>query len=536
MEQMTNKLNEKERIIASLEDNFESRLLHEKAEQSKQLTNDYEGKRQFLISQLNMADTEIAGLRQALQSKQILVKDLNFQMETLQNYLTVVNEGKKELEEKLEGKLDLIKVLQERILILEERTTVLGSEIKIDNGSLCDLNFTLAAKETELKKLNSAFEIELNRLKLELMANQKELELKNTLLEELDANVKSLIAQLDGCTKEFDSLKKEYEDLKSSSTEKAIMDADLLSERDEELHWLKEKLDLALKEVSRNQVLVADLSQERDDITKMLAMGQDNVKSLEHELKMTQDNYANSKNEVTNLAEEVQASRIMCSDLEAKVLESQSESAEVRELFQARLEEENHGMEALAGDLALVKEVLKNTKEQLKIKSNELAATVKNCENLKKELADVYRRVEIAVQDLEEEKKISSLNKELQTLEKEILTDIGLRVEIEEAKRSLDETNRNAMLLTRELEVQIARLSDLEVERDMLYESIAEEKRVSKEARESLEEAQNNVMRLERERESLENTVKKLEEELVSAKGEILQLRGEINSSNALLD
>ena len=173
--------------------------------------------------------------------------------------------------------------------------------------------------------------------------------------------------------------------------------------------------------------------------------------------------------------------------------------------------------------------------------SHQQATAVEERDKLQKELVGVYKKAENAANDLKEEKKVvSSLNKELQTLEKQILKDKEARrsfeTDLEEATKSLDEMNRNAFILAKDLEKAHSRISDLEDEKEVLYTSLTEQKNVSKEAQENMEDAHNPVMRLGKERDSLDKIVKTFEEELASAKGEILRSRSQINLAKAVVN
>ncbi|XP_057473360.1 MAR-binding filament-like protein 1-1 [Actinidia eriantha] len=543
IDSMTKKLNEKEDTVVSLKKSFELKLLSEKDERTKQ-RNKANEEHLSLMNQLKLANSTITRLGQELQSEKRSVADLKAQIENLQTDLSRAAEDRKELEEKMKEKLNSIEFLQEKI-------TLLGSEIKDKEDNLCNLKSLLAAKESELKKLNSAFEqtkdeldgahSEIKRLKQELLKNEKELELKNGVVNDLNAQVTSLTAERDGSYGKLDLFQREYDDLNSSSEEKAAADAKLLKERDKELHGLKEKIDLTLNEVSRNEVLVVDLTQEIDNLRKMLDAELSNVKNLKHELQIAQETLGKSRNEVSELAKQLQQSRSLCSDLEAEICRVQAEFSEARDSFQNSRDEAKNSAEVLAGELMSAIELLKKTKDKLQSVSRDLAAAVENRDILKKELVDVYKRAESASHDLKEEKKVvTSLNKELQALEKQVSKDRELRksleTDLEEATKSLDEMNRNAMVLSRDLEMAKSEISGLENEKDMIYKSLGKQKQVSQESRESLEDAHNLVMRLGKERESLKKREKKLEEELALAKGKILRLRSQTNSSKALVN
>ncbi|KAM1011354.1 hypothetical protein ACFX13_047462 [Malus domestica] len=102
-------------------------------------------------------------------------------------------------------------------------------------------------------------------LKDELLKNQKELELKNSSLDELNAT-------------------EEYNNLKTSSCRKADLDAKLLGEREEKFQQLKEKLELALSDTSRNKELIANLTRENENLKELLDRELKIETNLKHEL------------------------------------------------------------------------------------------------------------------------------------------------------------------------------------------------------------------------------------------------------------
>ncbi|KAA8540427.1 hypothetical protein F0562_024654 [Nyssa sinensis] len=543
VESMMTELKEKEDAIVFLEKNFESKLLNEQEEHNKQLRKASE-ETQSLMNQLKSANITIAGLGRELQSEKRLIDELKVQIDGLQINLIKAGEDKKELEEKLKEKLDAIDFLQEKI-------NSLTLEIKDKEDNIHKLSHTLAEKQSEFKKVQPISEqikneleganSQVKALKDELLTNEKELELKNLAVDDLNNQVHSLIVEREKSIREFDAIQKEYSDLKLYSEKKAASDAKLLGEREYKLNQLREQLELALKEASRNEVVVADLSQERDDLKKMLDMELNIVKNLKHELQISQETLGKSRNEVSDLAKQLEQSRNLCSELEVEISKAWVEFAEAKELLQRSLDEAKQSGEVISGELTSAKEVLKKTKDELQILSYELAAVAQNRDSLQKELVSVYKKAESASHDLKEEKKlVASLKKELQALENQISKDKesrkSLKADLDLATKSLNEMNRNALILSRDLELANSQISSLEDEKEVLNKSLAKHKRVSQEIQENMEDAHNLAMKLGKERENLEKRAKKLEEELGSAKGEILRLRSQINSSRAIVN
>ncbi|KAJ0006954.1 hypothetical protein Pint_29887 [Pistacia integerrima] len=543
IESMKNRLSEKEASILSLKKEFESKLQKEQEERTKLLKTAKE-EQQVLMNQLNSANSTITGLGQELKNEKKLIEELKVQIDSLQSSLLKAGEDKSAVEEKLKEKLDSIEALQDRV-------NLLSLELQDKNDSVQQFRSSLAEKEMELKNLNSIYkqtkdelvkaEAEVKGLRDELLKNKKELELRSTLVDELNATVSSLIVETDDSKRKIDDVQKEYDDLKLSSEKKAAFEAKLLGETEEELHELKEKHELAQNEVRGSQTTIAKLTQEKDDLKKMLDVELSNVENLKRELATTQETLGKTRNEASDLENQLVQSTNLCSGLESEISRVKADFAEIRETFQKSLDEAKQSSEVLASELTASKELLKKTSEELQIVTHQLAAATENRNSLQKELVDIYKKAEATANDLKEEKNVvASLNNELQALEKQILKDKearkSLEIDLEEATKSLDDMNRNVLTLSRDLDNANSHISSLKDEKEVLYKSLTEQKNVAQEARENMEDAHNLVMRLGQERDSLDKKAKKLEEELGSAKGEVLRLRSKINSSKLLVN
>ncbi|KAL0463887.1 UNVERIFIED_CONTAM: MAR-binding filament-like protein 1-1 [Sesamum latifolium] len=402
----------------------------------------------------------------------------------------------------------------------------LKKEKAASDATICKSSLNGQAQE-QLSSLNS----EIQQLKDVLKEKEKELKLKNVALNNLKAELTSSLAERDESHKKLDVVLKEYDQFKSSAEKKAASDAKLLGEREEALRQLKEQLEVAKNDVNKSKVLISELTQEKENLTEMLNIELKNVKHLEQELKITQESLENSRSEASDLAKQLQESRLLCSELEDKVSRIQVEFSETRDSLEREVNEVKLGAEL---ELRSTKELLSKSNDELQIISQELAAKVQRCESLEKELDHTHRKAESAALALEAEKNVvASLNKELKVLETQISRDRearkSLEADLEDATKSLDEMNQETLKLSRELELASSRISSIEDEKEALYRSLDEQKQVSQEARENLEDAHN--LRLGNERDGLEKRGKKLEEELASAKGEILRLRSQMNAS-----
>ncbi|XP_077211782.1 MAR binding filament-like protein 1 [Tasmannia lanceolata] len=534
IESMKTKLSEKEAAMALREKNFEKRLRDEQEEKFKQIRKAKEDQVSF-SNQLTSAKSEITGLRRELQNDKKIVQELKVQMDQLQSGLEQAGEDKKFLEAKLLEKHEAVDALQERINLLS--LEVRDKEKNIDNlksllvekeSEYKNLNFICTQAEADLAETNS----EIKGLKEEVLKTREELELERSSVCDLNARIKSVLAERDDLDKQMHTLKEEYSDLKSSYARRVASDSEILSNKDHELHLLKEKLDLAYNEASSNHELIADLKTERDSFRASLENEANNMNKLRGELQITQGSLEASTLEAADLSKQLKQSKRLCEELTSEISRIQSEFANAQKSLTTSLNEAESSSKVMSDELVSIKEVLKKTKEELVVMSDEVKAVIETREQIKKELVDIYKKAEITSHDLKEEKKVvASLNRELEASRKQIMEDKEARrtleKDLEEATKSLDEMNKNALLLSRELKMTNSRSSSLEAEKEMLYKSLTDQKYVAKEARENLEDAQNLLVRLGNERESLEKRGKKLEEELTAAKGEILRLRSE---------
>ncbi|PIA65138.1 hypothetical protein AQUCO_00100557v1 [Aquilegia coerulea] len=538
IESLKNRLVEKDAAMVTLEKNFERKILNEQEERDR-INNQAKEERHSMSNQLTTANGTIDGLRKELTNEKRLIEELKIHIAKLQNDLVKSGEDNKMLEEKLKEKLDSIEVLNDRI-------NLLTLEIKDKEDNLQNLNSTLNEKESECDNLifmnkRSKQDLteassEIKSLKGELFKTREDLNLKNSTIDDLKSRIILLTAERDDVNRELKTIQEDYKDLKSSSEKKAATDAEILRKMEHELHQFEEKLRLALNEASNNQRAIADLTKERDSLRTLLEVEVDNVKKLQHELWSKDETLQTSIKEVSDLSEQLRKSKRTCEELASAFSTVKNEFAENQEMLMSSLEEARSESEVLSAELVSVKNDFEKTKEESQILSNELARVTETRENLKKELLDVYKIAESASHDLKEERNmLATLQKQLEASEKQIQEDKkarkSLETDLEDATKSLDEVNKNVLMLSRELDTANSRVESLEVEKDVLYKSLTEQKNLSKEAKENIEEAHDIIMKLGKERENLDNRVKKLEEELASAKGEIIRLRSQKSSS-----
>lgn len=533
---MLTKISEKEAATAVMKETFQKKLLNEQEERVKQVKR-LEEEKASLSSKLDSANGRIEALGRELWSEKELVDESIEKLGQLESAIVKTEDDKKQLEDKLTEKMATVQLLQDRLCLLTSERD--EKEKRIET-----LNYSIAEKESESQTLSSMIDqtsadlsqanSTAEQLKEEILKIKKEVHSKQSSIDDLTAKIKSSQEEKNEISKKLHDLTKEYNDFKASSEEQAALDSQFLSKKECELRLLEEKLAVTLSEARSKQAMLSELEKERDDMKGLLEKEVNNVKELKDELQSTKETLEASKLEASGLAKEINENKRSYELLKAEASKLQDEFHEANELLVSNLEDQKSSSEALSSELVSTREVLKSTKEELNSTSLELQAVMEDRENIKKELLLAYKKVEMVGQELKEERAVvATLNREMDMVGEQMLKDSearrGLEADLDEATKSLDEMNKSALLLSRELENSNSGIASLEAEKEMLFQSVMKQKDKAKEARENIEDAQNLIKRLGSERESSEKRAQKLEEELSSAKGEILRLRRHIS-------
>ncbi|XP_047952468.1 MAR-binding filament-like protein 1-1 [Salvia hispanica] len=398
-----------------------------------------------------------------------------------------LEEDKRELQQQLKEKLYSVGVLQEKIELLT-------LDIREKEDTIRHLSVLLSDKDKK-KQMQDV-----------ILRHLEELDLQDEMVQELNLELITVVAEKDESVKKLDAVLAEYNNFKSSMEEKEASEAKDLGEREGKIHLLDKQLKSLLDEKKRDK-----------------------------DLRRTKTTLERSRDETLELLKQSKQLERLCSELGDQVYKAQAESREARESLYKKLEEAKKGEELLSKELSSTNDLLIKSDEELRIMSTELTAALQKCNGLEEELVDALRKAEIATSDLNEDKRIiSSLKKELMELETQMLGDKEARASLEsyleEATKSLNDLTRHASMLSRELELAHSQVSSVEDENDDLCNIIAEQKQAFLESRVHLEDAYNLVMKLAKERESWIKRGKKLEEELTYAKGEIMRLMRQIKS------
>ncbi|KAL4195442.1 hypothetical protein AMTRI_Chr05g73370 [Amborella trichopoda] len=535
IEALRAKVRDKEWALTTMEKQVERRLLEEQ-ERSNQKIREVKEEQLSLSNKLALANQTVADLRRDLGRERNSIQDLQLQVESLQINTAQARREKGMLESKLEE-------AQNKISDLQDRTQLLSAELQDKNKNINNLNMSMVRKESELKDLSLTYEetrtflaklnSEILGLKNQLSVSKKELDTKTSSIEALNQSLKMATAERDDLKNKISNLDHEYKKFKSSSEEKIAADSKLISQKEDEILELREQLEQATRQSAKYHGLVDELTAERDGLNAGLEREIDTVKSLRSELLTTQETLESSKLETESVRSELEKSTKALEMLYSDVSKFRTEFSEDRKVLQKSLEGEKLAFKALSEELVALRKTQKKTQEELLTTTEKLKSSTKTSDKVCKELLEAQKSTEAAINDVREERKIvKSLNRELEISKKQVLEALEARKALEkslnEAGESLVAINENVLSLSKELEASAARNDSLESEKDLVYKSLIEQKKVAKEAQENAEDAHNMLLRIGKERETLSKRAKKLEEEMASAKGEILRLRRQL--------
>ncbi|KMZ56208.1 hypothetical protein ZOSMA_98G00320 [Zostera marina] len=491
---MDSKLGEKEVAIRALESMYEDKMFDEKEDHRKQIAKLVEKEATF-SNQLAAASVTIKRLGKEMLREKSLVESLSIQLDELRES----DDRKKILEAEFEEKLDEIRFLHDRITLLEH-------EAQDQKAHMEQLDVSLSMKKLECEKVNSAFDrtktdcenarADVQKLTLELIETSVELKSKNDLIDELNKHIDSLLVEKDSMHKEVCVLQADNNSLRLMSARKT-----------QELQKLEQKMNNVLDEAEKNNQLISSLKKEKDDFEAKFLYEIKSTETLQNELTITQHNLRDSSLQVAELSTKLQESKMTCEELVSEISRAQNEFIASQK---ASLQ--------LSDQLAYVKDLLEETKQELLTKSAELKAIIEASESLKKKLLDTYKKTETTAQALKEERKeVAKLKMELTASGDQIIKDTEI---IATLVKDLDEAKTKATSSSQEMTAD-----SLKEEKELIYKVLVEQRSITKEAKENIEDAQSLIIQLGTEKENLQRRCMKLEQDLASAKGEILRLR-----------
>ena len=529
---MNTTLSEKEARNVSLEVDFR-RKLEKQQEDHRDQVRMLKEEEKSLSRELSSAKAAVSAIGLELQSEKKLAEDLKFQIEKLRSSLDLSEEERKGLEAKLKEKED-------SVVDLESNVNKLSTEIKNNEAALLAFRSKLSERESEIGKLTSAAEktrneleeavSALTQLEVDHLAVNKVLDLKKSEADDLKKKIELMTVERDEALGKNQILQGEFNQLKSNFEEKSASDFDLLTKRDEEVQRLEENLATALNQAKSSWELITEMTLERENLKIKLEEESKNLKLRKEEHLLAQQNLEDYKRAVSDLSTQLQENEKVNEELKSEISLLKKESAQAEMLLKTSLEEARLAVGSLSEEIELIKGALTKAQEELAVTSAELNAGIKARNALEDGLAVAGEKSTFLALELERERNtVATLKSLLEASgqQKEELSRERKEVErnLEDATRSLAEVNERVIALTNELEDGKSVNNALQAEKEMLYDSLMEQTKTAREARENIEDAQNVISHLGVERESLEKKVKKFEEELAASKGEILRLR-----------
>ena len=529
---MNTTLSEKEARNVSLEVDFR-RKLEKQQEDHRDQVRMLKEEEKSLSRELSSAKAAVSAIGLELKSEKKLAEDLKFQIEKLRSSLDLSEEERKGLEAELKEKED-------SVVDLESNVNKLSTEIKNNEAALLAFRSKLSERESEIGKLTSAAEktrneleeavSALTQLEVDHLAVNKVLDLKKSEADDLKKKIELMTVERDEALGKNQILQGEFNQLKSNFEEKSASDFDLLTKREEEVQRLEENLATALNQAKSSWELITEMTLERENLKIKLEEESKNVKLRKEEHLLAQQNLEDYKRAVSDLSTQLQENEKVNEELKSEISLLKKESAQAEMLLKTSLEEARLAVGSLSEEIELIKGALTKAQEELAVTSAELNAGIKARNALEDGLAVAGEKSTFLALELERERNtVATLKSLLEASgqQKEELSRERKEVErnLEDATRSLAEVNERVIALTNELEDGKSVNNALQAEKEMLYDSLMEQKKTAREARENIEDAQNVISHLGVERESLEKKVKKFEEELAASKGEILRLR-----------
>ncbi|KAJ6837826.1 MAR-binding filament-like protein 1 isoform X3 [Iris pallida] len=497
------KFSEAQEDAAAMKEDLEKRLMIEQEQRKKQVSR-LEEEVASLSSQLGSANGRIEAISGELKNRKKLLDESNAQLSQLESAIIKAREEKDQFEA-------LLKESKYTVEVLQDKVSLLTREVNDKEKSIEDLNGLLAKEESQCQNLSSIIDqtrarlLEANstceQLNEEILTNRKEVHSKQSSIDKLNEKVRSLQEEIGESSKRFLDLSKEYNDFKSSAEERASLDSELLSKKDDEVHVVEERLADAQRDAVSKQAMFSELEKERDGLKVMLEEKDNYMRKLTDDLLITEKSLRSSKIEASDLAKELNETKRLYEVLVTKISTLQDEFHQENKLLTDKLELAKFSSEALSSELVSTREILGRTKEELTSTSIELKEILEDRENLKKELLEIYKKVELAAEELKEERTtVATLKRELEMIKQQMLEDTKARKDLEadldEATKSLDEMNKSTQLLSRELEISNSRIASFEAEKAMLLQPVIKQKDNDRESQENVEDAQNLITSL----------------------------------------
>lgn len=543
VEALTFELKENEAAMSSLRHNLEARILLEQEKIMRQAQKAQE-EQAVLSNELSSAKRTVKDMQRQLERENKAVEEFEERVERLNADITRVQNDNRTLELELKEKKIKINDLQDNVTLAIANVQEKEKELESLRSSLREREKESAeysSKAEHMRKSLLQAEAQIKEFQQELESAQKELGLKESSIENLSERLASAVVEREDSK---EKLVKLHEELNQN---KLKFDKDLVSARQaifakqEEVNQLKEKLNIAYEEAKKNDAILSGLQEESSTLKSLLEEEKTNVKCLSTELQRSIESLETLQRKVVTLSSELTTIKQVKAQVESEIARLQNDRDALRDSLEEKVHEAEQTSSNLYSELASVKKALDMARNDLLFLNKKLKDSTVSYENIKEELSQARKTAEMTSAALNEEKKVvAALRRELEASETNLLEEQEsrrvLHRDFEEATKSMEDMRNCLVSLSEELEISRSKINSLEVENASLYESMQEEKHLSKELQESAGHANKILMKLGKEKEIYVKKARKLEEELSSAKGEILRLRKQITIKNTALE
>jgi chromosome segregation ATPase len=541
--QLTIELKENEVAMSSLRENLEERILLEQGKNLRQAQKALE-EQAVLSNELNSAKHTVKDMQKQLERENKMVEEFEEQVERLNADITRVQNDNRTLELELKEK-------KRKINDLEDNVTLTIANVQEKEKEIESLRFSLREREKESAEFSSNIEqmrksllqaeAQIKEFQQELDSAQKELGLKDSSIKNLSERLASAVVEREDNKEKLVMLHQELNQMKLKFDKDLVSARQAVFAKQEEINQLKEKLNIAYDEAKKKDGILAGLQEESSTLKSLLEEEKTNVKHLSSELQRSIESLEALQSKVITLSSELTTTKRVQAQVESEIARLQNDRDAMRDSLEEKVHEAEQTSIKLSSELASVKKALNTARNDLLFLNKKLEDSTVSYENIKQELSQARKTVEVTSTALNEEKKVvAALSQELEASEKSLLEEKeGRRVfhrDFEEVTKSMEDMRICLVSLSEELEIAKSKINSLETENASLYESMKQEKHLSKELQESAGHANKILMKLGREKETYVKKARKLEEELSSAKGEILRLRKQITIKNTALE
>lgn len=543
VEALTIELKENEVAMSSLRENLEERILLEQEKNLRQAQKALE-EQAVLSNELNSAKHTVKDMQKQLERENKMVEEFEEQVERLNADITRVQNDNRTLELELKEK-------KRKINDLEDNVTLTIANVQEKEKEIESLRFSLREREKESAEFSSNVEqmrksllqaeAQIKEFQQELDSAQKELGLKDSSIENLSERLASAVVEREDNKEKLVMLHQELNQMKLKFDKDLVSARQAVFAKQEEINQLKEKLNIAYDEAKKKDGILAGLQEESSTLKSLLEEEKTNVKHLSSELQRSIESLEALQSKVITLSSELTTTKRVQAQVELEIARLQNDRDAMRDSLEEKVHEAEQTSSKLSSELASVKKALNTARNDLLFLNKKLEDSTVSYENIKQELSQARKTVEVTSTALNEEKKVvAALSQELEASEKSLLEEKeGRRVfhrDFEEVTKSMEDMRICLVSLSEELEIAKSKINSLETENASLYESMKQEKHLSKELQESAGHANKILMKLGKEKETYVKKARKLEEELSSAKGEILRLRKQITIKNTALE